>query len=634
MADNLEDRLDAPADGDNALAAQIALGEQGHHGKEAREYLRKQSRIADLQIDTLKKKDEFELSHLRFRRYSDWTKFALEISGFLVVLLIVCGLATMVWNASQDHDLVVDSFSVPADVAQSGMTGSVLAGRILDRFGRMQSQTIAFSQGAASYRGNAANDVRVEIPSTGISLGELNRYLREWLGHEVHVSGDLVHAGPGLALTTRYGAEPGATVTGKQGDLDNLVDKSAEQIFAAALPYRYVEYLVHKQRFVEASALLPALAERGSMKDRALANEDWAKVYFFQGEMRRALEKGREAVRLDPDSSMSHGWLGAAEGNIGHDENSYLNLEAAMRNFGDYSGADQRVLLRFSFEAFRDEYTGDFADAVRAWRQLADSEPSLGRDAGNASGDAAADHDIPAARRFAAMIKPKDSYGRPEPQQPVASFYIHVAEGNWTSAVKDGAAAKGILNTQPDQKWSAFLLASDVAYATARAGDFKAADAIIVHMPTDCDTCQRARARIAALEGHWIEAARDFATVAARSPHEPFAETWWGELLMGKGDLDGAITKFAVASRKGPHFADPLEMWGEALMQKNRSDLALAKFEEANTYAPNWGRLHLKWGEALWWSGRRNEAQNQFAAAAGLDLSVAEKAELARVSHG
>jgi hypothetical protein len=87
---------------------------------EARDYLRKQteladkqSRLADLQIDTLQKKDEFELSHLRFRRFSDYARFALEIAVGLVVLLIILGLGTMVWNASRDHDLVVDAFSVP-----------------------------------------------------------------------------------------------------------------------------------------------------------------------------------------------------------------------------------------------------------------------------------------------------------------------------------------------------------------------------------------------------------------------------------------------------------------------------------------------------------------------------------------
>jgi Flp pilus assembly protein TadD len=77
-------------------------------------------------------------------------------------------------------------------------------------------------------------------------------------------------------------------------------------------------------------------------------------------------------------------------------------------------------------------------------------------------------------------------------------------------------------------------------------------------------------------------------------------------------------------------------MWGEALIAKNRSDLALAKFEEANKYAPNWGRLHLKWAEALVWSGDKDGAHTQFAAAAHLDLTPAEKSELARIEaiHG
>ena len=71
-------------------------------------------------------------------------------------------------------------------------------------------------------------------------------------------------------------------------------------------------------------------------------------------------------------------------------------------------------------------------------------------------------------------------------------------------------------------------------------------------------------------------------------------------------------------------------MWGETLMLKNRSDLALAKFEDANKYAPNWGRLHMKWGEALGYVGRNDEARAQFRIASTLDLSVADKAKLAR----
>ena len=103
---------------------------------------------------------------------------------------------------------------------------------------------------------------------------------------------------------------------------------------------------------------------------------------------------------------------------------------------------------------------------------------------------------------------------------------------------------------------------------------------------------------------------------------------------MERGQPDAAIAKFKRANRKGPNFADPLEGWGEALMAKNHSHLALAKFAEAEKYAPNWGRLHLKWGEALGYAGKKNEARAQYQAASSLDLSVADKAELAGQMQG
>jgi predicted negative regulator of RcsB-dependent stress response len=165
-------------------------------------------------------------------------------------------------------------------------------------------------------------------------------------------------------------------------------------------------------------------------------------------------------------------------------------------------------------------------------------------------------------------------------------------------------------------------------------GDPTGAESLIAKSEPDCDVCTRMKGRIEAVRHDWASATRDFAMVSGRSPHIPFADTDWGEMLLRKGDVDGAIAKFTIANRKGPHFADPLEMWGETLIAKNRSDLALAKFEEANKYAPNWGRLHLKWGEALWWSGDKAGARKQFATAVHLDLTSSEKSELAKVSHG
>jgi tetratricopeptide (TPR) repeat protein len=173
-----------------------------------------------------------------------------------------------------------------------------------------------------------------------------------------------------------------------------------------------------------------------------------------------------------------------------------------------------------------------------------------------------------------------------------------------------------------------------VAIAEARLEKFADAERRISPTPADCYPCLMARARIAAIQGQNARADWWFDRAVRSNPSIPLAYADWGQALLDRGDADGAIAKFTLANQKGPHFADPLEMWGEALMTKNRSDLALAKFTEAEKYAPNWGRLHLKWGEALFYAGRRDEAQKQFTLAAGLDLSSADKAELAKVRHG
>src|SRR5271156_4434244 len=81
-----------------------------------------------------------------------------------------------------------------------------------------------------------------------------------------------------------------------------------------------------------------------------------------------------------------------------------------------------------------------------------------------------------------------------------------------------------------------------------------------------------------------------------------------------------------------PHVATPIGMCSLWYIQaaKNQSHLALAKFEEADKYAPNWGRLHLKWAEAPYYAGKRDQAKQQFAIAAQLDLSQDDAVTLAR----
>jgi tetratricopeptide (TPR) repeat protein len=259
------------------------------------------------------------------------------------------------------------------------------------------------------------------------------------------------------------------------------------------------------------------------------------------------------------------------------------------------------------------------------------------------SADLALLHDVAASRRAlggytdAALLPRADVMsGWNQTNMDFPQFEQFAVRGDWVDARKDIERVLAEPAGRDPRSLSPLLaaLSPRVALARAKTADFKAAWAEIGRTPLDCYLCLRARGQIAAQEKDWSASTRWFARAVALAPSIPFAYADWGAMLMAKGDLDGAIAKFAQAHDKGPHFADPLEMWGEGLIAKNRSDLALAKFAEASEYAPNWGRLHLKWGEALLWSGDKAEARKQFAIAARLDLSPAERSQCARLAQG
>jgi tetratricopeptide (TPR) repeat protein len=609
--------------------AQVYFEEQMH-------LWRHQARLNELQGQYLREQNAFELSHLRFRRASDFARLAFEVAAALLGLLLLSWIGATVWSAISDNGIVVEAFSVPADIAQSGMTGGVLAGRVLDKYGRMQADTISLTQGTGSYRSNVGDQLRVEIPNTGISLDDLVRTIRKWLGHETHVTGDLVHTAKGLALTVRYGQLPGKTVEAGAADLDKLIDSSAEQVFAASRPLRYADYLSLHKRFAEAEAVIVPLAGSGTAAERALAYVSWATLSYSQGDSQAQLDRSEAATRLDPTDAAAWYILSSAANSLGHDETSLEAIDriVPLLGAGGAGALDPKIASGLSvvLKVDRDSSLGDSLGYVTACQSAeAGMAGTAECDDGNLAFAEADLHDFAEARRLAALSRATHKNGDENANRPGTFGHIAARFGDWAEALRFDRAADAIIGKEAyrSSERQVFFW-PELAEDLAMTGDASGAEALIGRTPLDCDACARARGRIAAARHDWPAAEHWFALVAARSPKIPFADTDWGAMLLRKGDLTSAISKFVSANRKGPNFADPLEMWGEALMRENRSDLALAKFAAASKLAPNWGRLHLKWGEAQFYAGHGDNAIAEFAVAENLVLSAAERAELAR----
>ena len=627
-----------------AAAAAIALGAAGQDpaiANDAALYLRKQVELADLQIADMRREDHLRHWSVVVRHTSDLLRLALELAVAAILVGFVAAVASAVWMAAHDDSLVIEPFSVPPQMEQSGLTGQAIAAQLQDKLAAMQRETDS-ARPAKSYADNWDDGIKVLIPDTGIAVGDLYRTLARWLGHQTHITGEVYRTKSGIAVTTRSNGAGGSTATGAEADFDSLLQQSAEAIYRYTQPYRYGVYLSSIGKHEKAKAIYRMLIEKGGREDKLWAHMGISSKDEYTYPL-RAPGENRKALAIDPDFALAYQNISAEQSDLGRPEEALSAAgsgAAVLEKYPAQMSAQARAISLSAQEAFVAFVTGDYLEALRRYRvaaglpdyaSLAEASPM------NAADTLSLLHARSAARDAWANIPV------PGNSAPLTLRYFRsriesdAADGDWLAVLADDAAAEtafGRIALKAPQIRPATVMAltrqiwSFAALAKAETGDFAGAHALVDKAPLDCYRCLRMRGKVRAQEHKPGAAAYWFKRAVNLAPSIPFAYADWGQMLMHMGDLDGAIAKFETAHQKGPHFADPLEMWGEALMQKSRSDLALEKFSEANKYAPNWGRLHLKWGEALLWSGDKGAAKKQFAIAAHLDLTQAEKAAL------
>jgi tetratricopeptide (TPR) repeat protein len=627
-----EDDDEGSRAGASAAADGVALAGASRDTADA--YLRKQSRFVDLQSENLIEQNSFELSHLRWRRFNDQMKGALQIMVVLLGLVVVVGLGAAMWNASQAEGLVVDAFSVPPDYIQAGIAGDVIADDMTAKIAAVRDFASANSLAHSNdVREDRAGDIKVEIPETGISLAEAWRYLRRWLGNERHLNGSLrMLPGGRVALTVSLGGADTFRFTGKADELDALEQQAAERVFGAVDPVNVVLYLGAKGRYAEAlAAAAHNVAIASGPRDLGGAYSLYANmIRAVTGDARRAFAMAHLAIALDPKAAPQHMEALSSARALGHDEEvlAQARIIATLRpedNIRGWRTGTGVAYVKDIGAIWRAGDTGDFA----AVSTLICTQVCSRADAAMLHAEALARlHDPGAA---GARIDDARASGQPDPSDLARTgYYIAAAQDDWRAAADAARRYRQSLMASPASDGFKTLLMQTramplLARALASAGDGGGAQNAVAGTPLDCYACVLARGEVAARRHDWSGAAAWYADAVRLAPSLPFAYADWGEMLLHKGDFGGAIAKLTAANQKGPHFADPLELWGEALVASNRSDLALAKFAAAARYAPNWGRLHLKWGEALWWLGRKEDARRQFAVAGTLFLTGAER---------
>src|SRR4051812_5062415 len=261
-----------------------------------------------------------QFKHLHLSVWEKQLGVALRLATIIVGIAFAAGVALMVWDAAHSSGLIVESFAVPPDLAARGLTGQVVATQVQDKLTSMDNATLSY-RAPQSYTNNWGNDIKVEIPETGVSIGEVRRFLREWLGNDIHISGEVWRTDSGIAISARTSGDTGATFSGTPSDIDALVQKAAEHVFAQTQPYRYANYMRGQRRFDDAYAIYMRLTTADSAVERGWA---WYGIgvlsQLYRSDPDGALWAFHKAVAAYPGLTIAYSSLSGVERSLGHGE--------------------------------------------------------------------------------------------------------------------------------------------------------------------------------------------------------------------------------------------------------------------------------------------------------------------------
>src|ERR1700722_12303614 len=303
-----------------AFAAEAAKSDP-ELAQEATAYFRTQRHLVEVQTEHLHEQRAVNLALLKLKRSRERLKYGLQMFVILVATVIGIGALLLIRNAIEAHGVVIEAFEVPPDLAQRGLTGEVIAKQVLDHLADMAAKTSVMSaRPANSYSSSWGNDLKVAIPETGVSFGELSRYLHQALGHESHISGEVYETPTGITVTARAGEEPAKSFNGPIEEIDQLVRKAAESIYEQTQPFRYANYLNFGGRRDEATPMVKRLSLGPNPVDRAWALQVLgSNALNIDNDLAQMATEERAALATLPGLLRAMESLVWAESRLGHD---------------------------------------------------------------------------------------------------------------------------------------------------------------------------------------------------------------------------------------------------------------------------------------------------------------------------
>ncbi len=567
---------------------------------EAKEYLRDQRALVRLQVHHFEEERVLGIEALKRKRYFDHMRMSFQVFMALVATAIGLAAILMVWDAVHSRSVVIDEFEVSANAVGQVPNGRIISSGLLDVLTRIQVATRTSAE-RRSLSNAWTNDIAIEVPETGISIGQIENVLKTRFGHDQHISGDVVITEEGnLALTVRGPGILAKTFLDNRRNIDKLLTQAGEYIYGQSQPGLWANYLASNDRDDDAIQFAQHAYPTLSASEKPYVLNDWAIAIVDKGDP-GASEKGlmlyRETLRLKPDFWTGYNNVMTTLTAMGDEEGTVRTGEQLMRVAGGRPGRAPEI----EYQNY-DQQVWD----LTAWiaSNIADME-SHGGIGTNASATGVVNlniaqyeawrHDVDTA---AVRIKTTVVNSRSAPDisssamskavlaEEIGDLKAAAAEwDNYAAAYKNPTVS--ILNPM-------YMCYAAPTYE--KTGQSAKADAALdapikaTGYSTFVD-CYRFKGDVLELRGDWTGAQAWYAKAIKLAPSIPSGYYSYGMALFKHNDLTGALEQFRLANQKGPHWADPLKAWGDVLAKQGHRAEALDRYNEALKYAPNWTQL-------------------------------------------
>jgi tetratricopeptide (TPR) repeat protein len=582
----------AAADAVAMVASMDAAKSNAEVAEGVRGYLEKQSRLVDLQLMHFDEERRLAIAAAKRKRLGDRLRIATQLMLALVIVAAMAALIAAFYDALTDRGVKIEAFAVPPHLADQGMTGQVVAKKILDRITELQrgSGTVRATN---SFANNWGHDIKVEVPETGISIGEISHWIHDSVGRSTRVDGEVYYTNTGVAVSVRVGDYPTIEALGAEADLSKLIQDAATRVYAQTQPYRYGFWLASQGQMDESNAVYRQLYAEGNPADRiwalnGLANNEESTEKYIVAE--------RRVLALNPHFVLGELNVAQADSGLGHPELALSEVRAAMA--ADRGIADEtlspsgRALVLNAGQEIQEVLACDYQAAnLMAIEDVKNATSGHTRDLARMQQAVVliALHDPLSATELLDLVQvPK--YRRGEIRFSDLRIRVAAEGGDWAGALSELERS----NAQYPRETLLGRRSRDPVFFAelyAHAGRYTEADEVLASNPSDNYEGWRARGRVATLRQDYSNAEQAFTQAVRLAPSFAPAYKDWGDLLRAKGDLTGAIAKYSDANRRGPHWADPSKSWGDVLLMQGKLHEALVKYDAALKYAPNWAAL-------------------------------------------